>query len=138
MKNIPITMSLIENNISAIIKNGKCSDDFVENQILQLITLHSPTDLKIIILTNQENEKKWKYIKYVPHIFNENKEIRFFAINQEEYKILNSHLEKELMVRKDKKTDENEETNDKEKQKHKDTTNKNTKTLKTYNMLNRN
>lgn len=116
MKNIPITMSLIENNISAIIKNGKCSDDFVENQILQLITLHSPTDLKIIILTNQENEKKWKYIKYVPHIFNENKEIRFFAINQEEYKILNSHLEKELMVRKDKKTDENEETNDKEKQ----------------------
>ena len=37
---------------------------FLSNLILQLATYYCYDELKFIVLTNEENEKKWEYLKY--------------------------------------------------------------------------
>ena len=47
--------------------------------ILQMITFHSYYDLKIVILTDKSKEDNWFYLKQMPHIFRNDKLMRFFA-----------------------------------------------------------
>ena len=70
--------------------------------IFQLLTFHSYEDLKLVFLTSEENKKDWEYVKTLPHVWNNNKSVRYFASNYEEMQQLSAILEKELQNRKDK------------------------------------
>ena len=61
--------------------------------MLQLITYCSGMELKIVILTNKENQDNWNYLKYLPHLCNQDKNIHFFATNDDEMKQLSIYLE---------------------------------------------
>lgn len=100
IKNVPITISYINNKVSALVTECSFNQDFINGIILQLITYHSSNDLKIVFLTNKENESKWEYIKSLPHCWNGDKSMRYFATNLEEMKIVISELEKTFNERK--------------------------------------
>ena len=100
LENVPISLSFVKNYISAIIGEGKDKQKFIEGLILQMITFHSYEDLKIVVLTNENNSSLWNYIKVLPHCFSNDKSVRYFATNQDEMKELSLHLEKEFHRRK--------------------------------------
>ena len=54
LENVPINLSFIKNNISAIIGDGKQKNYFIDGLALQLMALHSYEDLKIVIFTNEK------------------------------------------------------------------------------------
>lgn len=89
----PITLSLVQKNISALISKGYADlDKYLKELIIQLITFHSPQDLKIIFLVQKDNLKKWDYVKMLPHVWDEQKEIRFFADNYDEMNEISKYL----------------------------------------------
>lgn len=96
LQNVPITSSLIDNKILPLIINYdyQYRQNIIDNILLQLIGYYSGIDLKIVILTNQDNEIKWKYLKCLPHLCNDDKSVHFFASNEEEAKQTSSYLEK--------------------------------------------
>lgn len=98
--NVPINFSLVEKNIAALICNCSYKDKYLDGIILQLATLQSAGDLKIIIFTNEEKEPHWEYTKFLPHCFSEDKITRFFATNEEEMKEISNLLEEEFKKRK--------------------------------------
>lgn len=100
LQNVPITISFIENKISAIVTECSFDTHFMNSIILQLITYHSSTDLKIVFMTNKENEKLWEYMKILPHCWSNDKSLRYFATNLEEMKTIINELEKEFNERK--------------------------------------
>jgi len=100
LKNVPITISYIENKVSALVTECGFDEEFINGIILQLITYHSSNDLKIVFLTNKENESKWEYIKSLPHCWNSDKSVRYFATDLEETKTIISELEKTFNERK--------------------------------------
>lgn len=100
LENVPISLNFVQKNISAIIGAGFNKKQFVEGLILQMITYHSYEDLKIVILTNDQNASNWEYIKVAPHNWSNNKNIRFFATNLDEAKTISLELEKEMQARK--------------------------------------
>ncbi|MFI3261175.1 MAG: type VII secretion protein EssC [bacterium] len=83
VNNVPIMYSLRDSKLTAIISEASTKDNFINQIISQLTTTHSPLDLKILVYTNSENEYKWNYLKTVPHIFNDQKNLRFFVDNDE-------------------------------------------------------
>lgn len=106
LQNVPITVSLIENNVLPVIIN----DDYPSREIsykqpyidwlsLQIMTYYSGVDLKIVILTTEENENKWDHFKYLPHCYNNEHTIRLFATNEDEVKTVTSFLESEYQNR---------------------------------------
>ena len=111
LENIPITVSLIKNKIlPVIIKNDYPKrQQFIDGLILQIISFYSGLDLKIAVVTTEENKKKWEYLKYLPHCVSDNQENHFFATTEEEIKQLMSTLEK---IRQERSKNENISSDD--------------------------
>ena len=100
LEDVPISLSFITNNITAIIGTANNKQQFIEGLLLQMMTYHSYEDLKIVILTNEKNSTNWDYLKVLPHCWSNDKSIRYFASNLDEAKEISLALEQELQARK--------------------------------------
>lgn len=100
LKSVPVVVPLTEKNISAIITNGETNmDRFMQSLIIQLIAFHSYEDLKLVFLLKEDRQKKWEYVKMLPHIWNNTKQIRFFADDYDDMKEISAYLEDDLNKR---------------------------------------
>ena len=100
LKDAPIVVPLIEKNISAIIThNDEQCYNFLQNIIIQLITFQSYKDLKIIFLVKEDKQKKWDYLKMLPHIWDDAEQIRFFADDYNDMQEISKYLEEEFQNR---------------------------------------
>lgn len=103
LNNVPITVGFKDQIVTALILSGTKSNEFLNGIMLQLVTYHSPLDLKIVVITDEINANKWNYVKYIPHCWSDDKSIRFFATNQDDLKSLCAYLDTEFHTRIEKK-----------------------------------
>ncbi len=96
IQNVPIGYSFQENKVTAIMGNSRKSSTFVNNMLLQLLTFYSYEELKIVVITSEEKEHYWDYIKYLNHNFTNNKDFRLFASTKETIKTLSDFLNYEV------------------------------------------
>ena len=116
--NVPITMSLCDNIVSSIICGCSNSNDYIKGVMLQLLSLHNPKDLKIILLTTKKSSYKYDYLKLAPHLYSDDKDTRYYAEDEEEARkilneldgLYNSRLD-EIKEDDDKITEEKDEKN---------------------------
>lgn len=101
LSNVPVILSLRDTFISGII-GGPEINEYTRRLLIQILALHSYDDLKIIFLTDEEKEYQWKSFRQVPHCFSDDKSLRFFATNNDEYKEVCYYLDKIFDYRKDK------------------------------------
>jgi len=103
LEGAPITLSLAQKNISAFICDSQALNkyDYFSNIIVQLVALQSSADLKIVIFTNEDNEGKWEFAKFLPHCWNDDRSFRYFASTPEEAKTVSSKLEETFRARKE-------------------------------------
>lgn len=100
IEDAPVTISLAEKNISAIISKGYGDlDKYLKELIIQLIAFHSSEDLKLIFFLQKDNLKKWEYVKMLPHVWDAQKEIRFFAESFEEMTEISKYLSEIINAR---------------------------------------
>ena len=66
---------------------------------MQLIALHSYEDLKLVFLLKEDKNNKWEHLKTLPHIWDNNKQIRFWAEDYNEMKEISRYLENEFLNR---------------------------------------
>lgn len=111
LENVPISISFVEKNVSAIIGTAENKQQFIEGLILQMIAYHSYEDLKIVLLTNEKNASKWEYLKICPHCWSNDRTTRYFATSIDEAKEISLALEQELQSRKYKDVSEGRELN---------------------------
>ena len=96
----PIIFSLVQSNISAIISNNSENlNRYVQNLIIQFVTFHSYEDLKIVCLLKKENDPKREYLKLCPHLWSNDKKIRFYATEYSEMEEISKYLEEEFKYR---------------------------------------
>lgn len=88
----PITYSFTQQNISAIVGRNDLIKKFMDNVFLQIMTFHSYTDLKIVVFTKEP--EKWDYLKIIPHCWDNQKVVRYFATTVEDFSVISSDLEK--------------------------------------------
>ena len=100
IKSAPIVISLAENNISALIiqKNEKI-ERFIQSLIIQLIAFQSYEDLKLVFLLKEDKIENLEYVKMLPHVWDNSKQIRFFAYDYDEMNEISKYLEEELQFR---------------------------------------
>ena len=54
---------------------------------------YSSIDLKMVVLTNENNSNNLSYLKYCPHCWSSNREVRFYSSNESEASQLSLYLE---------------------------------------------
>ena len=87
IKGVPIGYNFSDNKVTAIMGANK-RQYFIDNIVLQFITYYSYEDLKIVLFTNQENSKRWEYIKYLNHNFTNDKNFRMYADDMDSTKLV--------------------------------------------------
>ena len=93
----PVTVSLCKNNVTALVqKNENFTNKYIKNLIVQLITFHNYEDLKMVFLLNENTSEEWQYVKLLPHIWDNSKQIRFFADNYDDMMELSNYLVEEM------------------------------------------
>jgi len=104
--NVPVGYSFYNKKVTAIMGNRVEVLSFMDSILIQLTAFHSFDNLKIIFFTNKENLNTWEKYKDLPHVFNNNKQIRFFATDIEDIKYVSSYLEQEYFNRIAKQTND--------------------------------
>ena len=102
IKNAPIVVSLTSKNIAALIieNDERNTEKFIQNLVMQLIALHSYADLKIVFFLKKGKQIKWEHMQTIPHIWDNQRQIRFWADDYEEMKEISRYLEVEFNERK--------------------------------------
>ncbi len=107
--NVPISYSILQKYITAIIGDNKSCQRIVDNILLQLFTFHSYDDVKVVIFTNEDHESNWDYMKISPHCLDDTRKIRFFGSNNNEIKEICYNLERIYQARKEYKSSGNKQ-----------------------------
>ncbi len=100
LHNVPITYSMIEDYVSGIIGEREKVMNFLSGMILQIATMHSYDEVKMVFLYDEKEENLWRFARWLPHAWNEQKTFRYMASNQEELKEISTffdHLKSERM-----------------------------------------
>ncbi len=93
LENVAIPYSFKNNYITGIYGLTNLHN-LIRRLLIQILAFHSYDDLKIVILTDEEREHEWSFLKQAPHIFTDDKVMRFFATNNDEYKEVCYYLNK--------------------------------------------
>jgi DNA segregation ATPase FtsK/SpoIIIE, S-DNA-T family len=99
LEQVPITLSFTEALVSGIIGRRSRVTDFVKGLIMQLAALHSYDEVKFVFIYDSREQDKWEFVKWLPHVWNNEKSVRFVAANQSEVKELSAFFEKEIAKR---------------------------------------
>ena len=99
MKDVPKTIDLKENRFVGIVGPRNERMDYIKGFIMQMAALHSYDELKMVFIYNDEHQKQLEFVKWLPHVWNEDQSFRYIATNKTELKELSSYFEKELEMR---------------------------------------
>ncbi len=100
IKDVPATVSFVRRDKVAFISEDNLNNKYIMGLILQLVTLHSYADLKLVILTSKNNEDYYNYIERLPHLWSNDYSVRFFATDLSEAQSISNFLEREFNRRK--------------------------------------
>ena len=90
---MPLDTSFLENRISAVIGNPGLLRSFFESLLLQLMTFHIYSELKIVIFTNEKNASNWEWMKFSPYCWDNQHVVRFIASSVDDKKKLSQYLD---------------------------------------------
>lgn len=93
---VPVALSLKENRVTGIVGNRAKVIEYTQNIIMQLTTLCSYSDLKIVLICSRNEEQQWSYIRWLPHTWSNKKDFRYIACDLSELKTVSYELEKEF------------------------------------------
>lgn len=93
LHNIPITYSLFENQVSGIIGERKQVAAFAKGLIIQLAALYSYDEVKFVFLYDKAEEREFGFVKWLPHVWNDDNKFRFIATDANEIKEVSAYLE---------------------------------------------
>lgn len=96
LKDVPVTISL-NNGCICGISGGKAeSSELIRGIVIQLATLYSYDELKLVFILNEEDSEDWEYAKWLPHVWNSDGTFRYISTSADEAKELSAQLEKEI------------------------------------------
>lgn len=93
---VPAVYSLIEHRVSGIVGEGKSVNGILNHMLVQIAALHSYDEVKVIFLCDESNLEKYDYVKWMPHIWDNDFRMRFLAANPEEVRNLSSYFLREM------------------------------------------
>lgn len=77
--NFPILLDMAQNNMCGIIGNRNESLKLLRNMLIQVTSHHCYDDVKLVTVYDRKEESYFKWIKWLPHSFDDNKEMRYMA-----------------------------------------------------------
>lgn len=101
LESVPATVSLQEHRVSGIIGNPSAVEGMMHNLLLQIAALHSYDEVKVVFICEEKDLKKYEYVRWMQHSWNNEKSFRYLATSPEEVKELTAHFSRIINKRKE-------------------------------------
>ena len=99
VENVPITVSYFDKYISGIVGDKKSVYEIAKGIIFQIAAFYSYDEVKMIFIYNSIDEEQFEFVKWLPHVFSDDKKFRFIATNLDEVKEISYYLDDEIINR---------------------------------------
>ena len=97
---VPISLSLVEKFVSGVYGSKAECTNLIKTLILQMVALHSYDEVKLVLIADNVDHE-WDFVRFIPHFWNDEMTMRFFATTLDEVKELSVYLENALLSRAD-------------------------------------
>lgn len=101
LSRVPISVSLTENTTVGLYGEYAATVNMLKAMLLQIVALHSYDEVKVMLITDKNDENEWDFVRYIPHFWNNDKTARFYATSADEVKELSAIIEKAVLSRGD-------------------------------------
>ena len=101
LHNVPISVSFVEKMTVGIYGTYSSRINMLKSLILQMIALHSYDELKLMLFTDETEIAEWNFVRPIPHLWSDDKTVRFFATTSDEAKELSAYIDKNIISRGD-------------------------------------
>lgn len=81
--NAPILADFYHNKQTGMLGNREATMMICRNVLTELSGLHTPGDVKIVALINENEAEKWKWLRWLPHCADENRKHIYFYTDAE-------------------------------------------------------
>ena len=96
ISNAPIMTSLLEDFVCGITGRRRLVFSFLIRIIMQITILHSYDEVKLVVLGREEDLRKIPFIRYLPHIWNNQRDFRFLATSVADASQISEYIKNEL------------------------------------------
>lgn len=107
VRDVPVTLPLKGAGIVGIIGDRPDVVSFTKALLLELTAMHNYEDLKIIFLYDEKERSTWKFVKWIPHLWNDERTFRYLASTPDEVRLLSEHIGSPRAVRESGKRENN-------------------------------
>lgn len=108
--NIPSRVSLLKNNTIGVVGDRNKTIRLIKNMLIALTSSHCFEDVKIVGIFDEKERKIWESLKWLPHIWDDNKQFRYLAFDKENSHNICDILDDVLKKRKEEITDSTYQT----------------------------
>ncbi|MBM3708869.1 MAG: type VII secretion protein EssC [Actinobacteria bacterium] len=110
VKQVPICISLVDAGTVGVIGKRESILQAARQLIIQAATHHSYEEVKLVIIFPEKEIERWKWVRWLPHVWNDDKKIRFLAINKEMTKNLFNYFYDIIRLRNSLTNSENKDS----------------------------
>ena len=96
LHNVPILLSLSEDYIIGVTGSRERIIELIRNLILQTVFTHSYDEVKIVLAADPSEARQLAFVRYLPHLWNNERNIRFLATEQSDIQEITKHLNQEF------------------------------------------
>ena len=96
ISNAPIMTSLVKDYVCGILGEHKLVHLFLARIIMQIAVAHSYDEVKLVLLTKEENLETVGVVRYLSHLWNDQKDFRFLAMSQSDASRISEYLKGKL------------------------------------------
>lgn len=99
--NVPARLSLLKKNTIGFVGNRKKTISLVKNMLICLTTAHCFEDVKIVGIFDDEEQEIWESLRWLPHVWDENRQYRTLAFDKEDAHNLCEMFQEALIKRRE-------------------------------------
>ncbi len=92
VQDVPISLPLRNAGIVGIVGDRADVIGFTKALLIELTAMHNYEDLKIIFIYNEKEREKWEFVKWIPHLWNDERSVRYLANDPDEVKVLSDYI----------------------------------------------
>ncbi len=98
LQDVPVAVSLLDESIG-IVGEKEQIRSFAVGLLIQLAALCSYDEVKLIVLYDRQDAEQLEFVKWLPHVWNQEKTFRFVATDAAEAKVVSEYLERIISYR---------------------------------------
>lgn len=106
IEDAPLLISLYENYISGVVGRREETIALAKGLLLQMLAYYSYDEFKIVLLIDSKELAEFDTIRWIPHVWDDEKKVRLIATNPQELKDVSAYMEQVLNQRAGLRDDE--------------------------------